>query len=87
MTNKEAIRQLRATISVFNEWKCEEAMQIAIKAIKKQIPKKPIIRVYENDDWNDYWKCPSCGEIRSRFNDGEELNYCPNCGQAIDWGE
>lgn len=33
----------------------------------------------------DEWKCPGCGE--SYETDGEDYNYCPNCGQKIDWSE
>ena len=33
----------------------------------------------------DKWKCPGCG--KSYETDGENYNYCPNCGQKIDWSE
>lgn len=44
---------------------------------KYELPKKPI----KNDA--NYLICPVCKTdylIRTR-------NYCPNCGQAIDWGD
>ncbi len=31
------------------------------------------------------YDCPGCGE--SYEIDGEKYDYCPNCGQAIDWTE
>lgn len=31
----------------------------------------------------DEWKRPCCGA--SYEIDGEDYNYCPNCGQKIDW--
>lgn len=33
----------------------------------------------------DKWKCPGCG--KSYETDGENYNYCPSCGQKIDWSE
>ena len=54
-----------------------EAIQIAIQALEKQIPKKP----YKDNENGVYEKdhCPTCH--RSLFpND----HHC-ECGQAIDW--
>ena len=62
-----------------------EALDDAIKALEKQIPKK-IIR-------ENYWierLCPNCKEDLERLeNDGDSImtEYCPYCGQAIDWSE
>ena len=49
-----------------------EAIDVAIKSMEKQIPKKPIYQ-----DENE--KCPSCGSFVI-------LEYCAKCGQKIDWG-
>lgn len=38
--------------------------------------KKPMLRV-----------CPTCGHIVEGFESMENFNYCPQCGQAIDWSE
>ena len=56
------------------------AIDVAIEALDKQIPKKPYIGKYGGKCW-----CPSC-------NDEDEMDiygtsYCPNCGQAIDWSD
>ena len=65
---------------------CE--IDIAIKAIEKQIPAEPH---FEGDGyWNgelvyDTWVCPNCGtdyEVET-----DKYNYCPECGQRIDWSE
>ena len=45
-------------------------------ALNLQLPKKP-------EGFND--GCWGCGEFLSAFYD--HANYCPNCGQAIDWTE
>ena len=54
----------------------EEALSLAIVALKKQIPKKVIERIGEMAS------CAACG---STVFDIEK--YCPHCGQAIDWGD
>ena len=66
-----------------------EAIQIAIQALEKQIPKKP---TYEGDGYApdgtfvfDEWLCPCCGK---RYEvDYDDYDYCPNCGQKIDWSD
>lgn len=71
----EEIRQYRA-IGTVEE--CREA-------VEKQNPKKCV-----NDFCPDHthYKCPSCGKIqKTEYGDSEFgciLNYCSNCGQAID---
>ena len=66
-----------------------DGMGIAIQALEKQIPKKP---TYEGDGYApdgtfvwDEWLCPCCGE---RYEvDYDDYDYCPNCGQKIDWSD
>jgi hypothetical protein len=31
----------------------------------------------------DTWECPNCAEVYEL--DGQKYNYCPKCGQHIDW--
>ena len=53
---------------------CVEAA--VIKALKKQIPKKP----YDTEG------CPLCKiGVELLPVDTEEVTYCLHCGQAIDW--
>lgn len=33
----------------------------------------------------DKWKCPRCG--KSYEMDYDDYDYCPNCGQKIDWSD
>ena len=59
---------------------CE--INFAIKAIDKQIPKKPVSKYKYRDGEN---VCPSCEtENRCRIVMFWE-KFCPDCGQAIDW--
>ena len=56
----------------------EMALQIAREVFQKQTPVKPI---YDHRDAE--MGCTFCGD---RVSGWEELpNYCPHCGQAIDW--
>ena len=56
------------------------------KAVEKQIAKKPD---YEGDGFSDgqlvydTWICPCCGQHYEV--DYDRYDYCPNCGQRIDW--
>ena len=53
---------------------CVEAT--VIKALEKQIPKKPY----------DIVCCPLCKiEVELQPIDTEQVTYCLHCGQAIDW--
>ena len=67
-----------------------EAMKIAIQALEKQIPKKPI----RHTAWENF-KCPACGSAEIVQYDTEyreydkdcKFEYCSDCGQKLDWGD
>ena len=66
-----------------------DGMGIAIQALEKQIPKKATL---EGDGYApdgtfvlDVWVCPSCG--RRYEVDYDDYDFCPNCGQKIDWSD
>nr|DAI07267.1 MAG TPA: DNA-directed RNA polymerase II subunit [Bacteriophage sp.] len=56
------------------------------EAVEKQTAKKPD---YEGDGYSDgqlvydTWICPCCGQHYEV--DCDRYDYCPNCGQRIDW--
>lgn len=62
---------------------------LSIIALEKQIPKKPYIQ--QDDRNNDCLECPSCDSfIGYEYDCRDEhyqINYCPCCGQAIDWSD
>lgn len=68
----------------------EEALEIGIEALEKQIPKKPI----RHTAWEDF-KCPACGSTEIRQYDTEyreydkdcKFGYCSDCGQKLDWSD
>lgn len=60
-----------------------EVLIKAVEALEKQVPKKP----HRNYAKLNAWWCV-CGEYLGKrdFVAGVP-NFCPNCGQAIDWSE
>lgn len=48
----------------------------AIRSLEKQVPMK-VLGLETN-----LWHCPKCNA-----NVDIQENYCPNCGQALDWNE
>lgn len=69
----------------FTEW--SDAIEMAISALKKQMPKKP--------KKIDHWRlCPICYEkngfsydylVGMKQRGHEDISYCLGCGQKIDW--
>ena len=59
--------------------KRREAYQDAVRALEKQILKKPI---EHEAKFAPIYECPSCGYI-----DVYGQEHCDNCGQKLDWSE
>ena len=77
MTESEAIKELheiRPRGGIIPQ-KRAEAIDMAINALEKQIPKKP-----KTDDRYVMYICPCCNDFIKVSH-----NCCQNCGQAIDW--
>ena len=61
--------------------------KMAVKALEKQIPKKPYFR--EEEGAKGY-ACPSCnmGVVIHLYKGGYlKEKFCSSCGQALDWSE
>lgn len=60
-----------------------EACRIGRDAILRRVPQSP------HPDGDEYiLACPSCGSGEYLHNeDGCEMPFCGQCGQAIDWGK
>lgn len=96
MSREEAIKKLKNLVPKnvkmvdgrlkggFPDWNSEEgkALEMAIADMEKQIPKKPLDIVTEDNEFI-CMICPSCQEIAVEFDD----KYCRRCGQALDWSE
>jgi len=89
MTYKEAWDKIRDRHCTRNHYCTDNCMQgedcceyaMALNAIEKQIPKKPVIEKDKVLFDIVYGKCPKCGSgIYSTTN-----LCCHKCGQALDW--
>ena len=92
MTTEEAIELIENDLKLYSKdlsSKYKNGLRMAISALEKQIPKKPYIQ--QDDRNNDCLECPSCDSfIGYEYDCRDEhyqINYCPCCGQAIDWSE
>ena len=92
MTSKEAIETINIAMAEV-EWDYPMdytvAFEMAIDAIEKQIPKKPIKtkiatlnKSPEAISWESIHCCPRC-----ESNLAPQYKYCPQCGLEIDWSD
>ena len=100
MTESEAIEKLK-NMRLFmqitdenSEHKFSEdyykANEMAIQALEKQIPKKPIMKQYFENLKEEYLCCPTCGEILTDRIPADNKTFyfhCMNCGQKLDWSD
>ena len=68
---QNAIRHIKTSVDI-DPW----AMDIAVEAMKKQIPKKPTL----HEGW---LYCSVCKKDILM----EAYKFCPDCGQRIDWSD
>ena len=66
----EAIECLKSNKPTIGYMMLQEAVDMAIQALEKHIPKK-----------RDSYNCPVCSHY---FEDGECFTYCPECGQRLE---
>ncbi len=101
MTENEAIKFMRL---FREEWdknsKTEnaKALDIAIQALEKQIPKKPVHDgCFDSEgmwhEWNGvngrpYDLCPNCNtNLCCEMPCDNKPKYCKHCGQRLDWSD
>ena len=87
MSYKEA-RDLMSEVQVEQNiesfFKVTELKNVTIDALEKQIPKKP--KNYHGDDYPK-WVCPRCDKDAYYSHVPWTIQFCPECGQAIDWSD
>lgn len=92
MTESEAIKELhgiRPRGGIIPQ-KRAEALDVAIQALEKHIPEKPIMKRHFKDMEEEYLCCPTCGEILTDRIPGDNKTFyfhCMNCGQKFDWSD
>lgn len=84
MIPQEAIKELKRMQLKTDDIKLNAAIYVAVSALEKQTPKKPIFqpRVYFGFDGHT---CPTCGQYIKSKNDPILPKFCRDCGQALDW--
>lgn len=90
MTYEEVYEYLKIVQETLNKKPISNARAIeindkAIKAIEKQIPKRPIKHSYQDGlgELQYYYTCPNSCDVYCHVNSNEP--FCCKCGQAIDW--
>lgn len=83
MTESEASSILKAEIVHHPECSIfAEALDVAIQALEKQIPKKPKKNF---EKFSGVW-C-DCGKYLGKGYFVNKTTYCPDCGQKLDWSD
>jgi DNA-binding protein H-NS len=87
---KAEIKDLRKQNSKVDWDEQEKAVDLAIEALGKKVPKKPVkcttnkpvkIGNVTFSKGTSIYKCPNCGGLITYY------KYCCSCGQALDWGD
>lgn len=93
MTREEAVKLVKEVTGMSLDWDDAhyEALQMAIKALEKDIPKAPkksdIPRYGMGYEYYD-WCCPTCNKFLAYEGDikRQQIHHC-KCGQRLDWGK
>lgn len=83
MTEKEALEFFEGFIKTAPVNPYTQSAKLAIKALERQIPKKP----YDVDTERKTFDCPECLSTLYINKDMRDCGYCCICGQALDWSE
>lgn len=87
MTAKEAIRRIEEHNKVHrlaerNAILITEALNMAIAALEKQIPKEPSDIICLESSNLEVGRCDICGRAVDHH-----MQYCDKCGQALNWSD
>ena len=93
MTENEAVEAMQFDLKIGGEIHSQvlrDAVDVAIQALEKQIPKKPIMKQCFEDLEEEYLCCPTCGEILTDRIPADNKTFyfhCMNCAQKLDWSD
>ena len=84
MTEKEALEFFEGFIKTAPVNPYTQSAKLAIKALEKQISKKP-----KKHGYGKWYLCPDCLRlIKKRIEDSpHDIKFCPFCGQTLDWSD
>lgn len=98
MTIEEALEHLKLHEYWADFSWMDEVAELAISALEKQIPKKPMLKDHDHDEYFSMSvECGECGALLGSWDYGraycngskewfiENHRFCNRCGQAIDW--
>lgn len=74
---REAIETIKSNYPTSGYYMLREALDTAIEALEKQLPKKPVLK---RKAYGGIMVCPICEASDSG-------KYCIYCGQKLDWSE
>ena len=90
MTESEAIAELRRrayrTTCYGNKVLEHEENLVAIEALEKQIPKKPMM-AYDDKVDSNWCSCPICANGIGWEIPARKIKFCWECGQRLDFGD
>ena len=94
MTGSEAIEAIQFDLEIGGEIQSQvmhDAIDVAIQALEKQIPKKPIFN-HNLSDTSSVFHCECGHTITVRHDIGimdnnNAPNYCSRCGCRLDWSD
>ena len=101
MTNAEAKELLAHKLrQIIDHWdgteetkRLGDALDVAVSAIDRATPKKviPFVKICpccgKGKTVPGVYVCGTCGSDAIYSDDLAELNFCEDCGQALDWSE
>ena len=82
------VTELATNSDYYNKDRDDQDIYLIKAIVKKEIPKKTY---FESDGYADgypvydTWICPRCGHNYEV--DSDKFDYCPKCGQRIDWSD
>lgn len=87
MTENEAIEAIQFDLKIGGEIHSQvlcNAVDVAIQALEKQIPKKPIKSEEQVVRYVNTYCCPVC---RLGITGTNIAKWCYHCGQRLDWSD